>query len=108
MANVKDYKSEYKDLYLSENKNLIMNKKDLLSNLDKIHTTESGIGRIRRNLCLDIDDVVGWCKEKVKNKNSSIVRRGKNWYIRADYCEITINAHSYTIITAHKVKNIIN
>ena len=81
----------------------MMNKIDLLSNLDKIHTTELGIERIKRNLCLTVDDVVGWCKGKVKNESSFIVRRGKNWYIRADDCEITVNAHSYTIITAHKI-----
>jgi len=80
-----------------------MDIKDLLSNLDKIHTTELGIERIKRNLCLDVDDVVGWCKEKLKNENNSSVRKGKNWYIRADDCEITVNAHSYTIITAHKI-----
>ena len=80
-----------------------MDIKDLLSNLDKIHTTELGIERIKRNLCLDVDDVVGWCKEKLKNENNSSVRKGKNWYIRADDCEITVNVHSYTIITAHKI-----
>jgi len=85
-----------------------MDIKDLLSNLDKIHTTELGIERVKRNLCLDVDDVVGWCKEKMQNENNSFVRKGKNWYIRADDCEITVNAHSYTIITAHKIKNNIN
>jgi hypothetical protein len=38
------------------------------------------------------------------DKNSVIVRKGKNWYVNVDNCEITINAHSYTIITAHKLK----
>jgi hypothetical protein len=75
---------------------------DLILNLDKIHTTELGIVRIKRNLCLDVDDVVDWCKKKVQDKNSIISRKGKNWYARADDCEITINVYSYTIITAHK------
>jgi hypothetical protein len=56
------------------------------------------------NLCLDADDVVGWCREKINESNSSIIRKGKNWYIRAADCEITVNAYSYTIITAHKLK----
>ena len=75
---------------------------DLIANIDKIHTTELGIERIKRNLCLEVDDVVGWCKQKVTDENSVIVRKGKNWYVRVENCKITINANSYTIITAHK------
>jgi hypothetical protein len=77
----------------------------LLSNIDKIHTTELGVERIKRNLCLDVDDVVGWCKQKIQDKNSSITRKGKNWYVNINDCEITINTYSYTIITAHKHNN---
>jgi hypothetical protein len=75
---------------------------DLFSNFDKIHTTKLGIERIKRNLCLDVDDVVGWCRQKIEDKNSSIIRKGKNWYVNTSNCVITINAYSYTIITAHK------
>jgi ribosome biogenesis GTPase len=32
----------------------------------------------------------------------SIQRKGKNWYAYAGKSVITVNAHSYTIITAHK------
>ena len=35
-----------------------------------------------------------------------ITRNGKNWYISIDACKITVNAHSYTIITAHKEKDV--
>ena len=28
-----------------------------------------------------------------------------SWYIKIDGCVITVNAYSFTIITAHKVKN---
>ena len=38
---------------------------ELLKNLDKLHTTELGVERIKRNLFLDTDDVVGWCKAKI-------------------------------------------
>ncbi len=31
-------------------------------------------------------------------------RKGKNWYVDADNCVITVNAYSFTIITAHKKK----
>lgn len=34
----------------------------LLDNIDRIHTTEMGIGRIQRNLKLDTVDVVEYCK----------------------------------------------
>ena len=79
----------------------------LISNLDKLHTTKMGIERIIRNLSLDLveehDSVVEWCKEKIKDKNSLIIKKGKNWYISMDNCKITVNSYSYTIITAHKI-----
>ena len=77
---------------------------DLLKNLDKIHTTALGVERIRKNLNLNTEDVVNWCKEKIA-KAGDIFRQGKNWYVRVDDCVITINAHSFTIITAHKQKS---
>jgi hypothetical protein len=75
----------------------------LVSNLDKIHTTELGKERIKRNLGLDTDNVVDWCAQKIQASND-IFRKGKNWYVAIDNCVITVNAHSYTIITAHKTK----
>lgn len=74
---------------------------DLLANLDKIHTTELGIVRIKTNLALDDMDVVHWCKQKIR-LSDDIVRKGKNWYVHTEDFVLTINAHSYTIITAHK------
>jgi hypothetical protein len=74
---------------------------DLLDNLEKIHSTELGIERIRKNMGLDTVDIVSWCKQKIENAND-ITRKGKNWYVHIDDCVITINAHSFTIITAHK------
>lgn len=76
-------------------------KKILLENADKIHTTKMGADRIRRNLKLDTDDVVTYCKNKVLGENCHIYRQGKNWYCEIDNSRITINAYSYTIITAH-------
>lgn len=73
----------------------------LLENIDKVHTTELGVERIRRNLNIDDIDVVAWCKEKILDNNSIIEKVGKNWYIHIDGCIITINANSYTIITSH-------
>lgn len=76
----------------------------LLDNIDKLHTTEMGVERIKRNLKLDTDDVVVFCKNKVTDKNSNIYKQGKNWYCDVDHIKITINSHSYTIITAHLQK----
>lgn len=80
-----------------------MNKQILLENVDKIHTTELGIVRIKKNLNIDCD-VVLYCKNKVSNKNSLIYKQGKNWYIENDNTRITINSYNYSIITAYKMK----
>lgn len=79
-------------------------KKILLANIDKVHTTEMGIDRIRKNLKLNTDDVVEYCKNKVLDKKCNIYKQGKNWYCEIDNIKITINSYSYTIITAHIVK----
>ena len=76
---------------------------ELLSHLDEIHTTSLGAERIRKNLNLNITDIVVWSKPKIENANS-IIRKGKNWYVHVDDFILTINAHSFTIITAHKEK----
>ncbi len=77
---------------------------ELLTHLDQLHTTELGILRIKRNLSLDTADVVDWCKTKISSPDAIIKRNGKNWYVHIDNCILTINAYSYTIITAHKEK----
>lgn len=75
---------------------------DIITNIEKLHTTEMGVGRIKRNLSLDTDDVVEWCKTRILTKEAIITRNGKNWYVEVDNCVITVNAYSYTIITAHE------
>lgn len=77
---------------------------DLTDNIDKVHTTEMGVDRIRKNLDLADIDVVEWCRSKILDEGAVITRQGKNWYVRIDDCMITVNASSYTIITAHKEK----
>ncbi|MCL2555399.1 MAG: DUF3781 domain-containing protein [Firmicutes bacterium] len=69
--------------------------------LEKLHTTPMGVTRIKRNLGLRDCDAVDFCKEQIA-KADEIIRKGKNWYAYAKDSIITINAHSYTIITAHK------
>lgn len=83
---------------------IFLNKDILLSNKDKIHTTEMGVDRIKKNLKLDTNDVVEFCKNKILDKNCDIYKQGKNWYCEIDNIKITINSYSYTIITAHLIK----
>ncbi len=77
---------------------------ELFQNIEKVHTTEMGVTRIKKNLSLNTDNVVDWCKTKIKSTTATITRQGKNWYVNVDACIITINAYSFTIITAHKEK----
>ncbi len=81
-----------------------MNKEVLLQNIDKVHTTEMGIDRIKKNLKIDTNNVVELCKNKVLDNNCNIYKQGKNWYCEIDNIKITINSYSYTIITAHIIK----
>lgn len=74
----------------------------LFSNIDKIHTTQMGIGRIKRNLKLDLDDgdVVDYCIKRIREYDE-VVLKGKNYYIHVDDMIFTVNKNSFTIITAH-------
>lgn len=77
---------------------------ELIENIDKLHTTDMGVERIKRNLSIEVEDVVQWCKNMILDEHTTIERKGKNWYAYIDHSIITVNAHSYTIITAHKTK----
>ncbi len=79
-------------------------KEILLSNIDKLHTTEIGIDRIKRNLKINTENVVKYCKEKILDNNCNIYKQGKNWYCEVDNIIITVNSYSYTIITAQTKK----
>ena len=47
-------------------------KQILLDNISKVHTTEMGIDRIKKNLKLNTNDVVEFCKNKILDKNCNI------------------------------------
>lgn len=79
-----------------------MHKQILLDNIEKIHTTEMGIGRIQKNLEIT-EEPVSYCILKLKQENSIVTKEGKNYYVEVDDCRITINSSSFTIITAHKI-----
>ena len=79
-------------------------KQILLDNISEVHTTEMGIDRIKKNLKLNTNDVVEFCKNNILDKNCNIYKQGKNQYCEIDNIKITINSYSYTIITAHLIK----
>lgn len=81
-------------------------KNELLENIEKLHTTPMGLDRIRRNLRLgdDVKDIVVWCRQKILATDTIITRQGKNLYVKIDGCEFTVNAYSFTIITAHTMR----
>lgn len=75
----------------------------LLDNIHRIFTTPMGAQRIAKNLSLSADtDPVEYCKQKIQSSQCTITRNGKNYYCTIDGIIITVNAHSYTIITAHR------
>ena len=85
-------------------KKYMNNTNKLLNNLNKLHTTELGVARIKKNLSLDTDNVAEYCKNKITDKNCNIYKVGKNWYCFVDNIKITVNSNSYTIITANLKK----
>lgn len=75
---------------------------ELLQNINKLHTTPMGELRIRRNIGLNNENVVLWCINALI-KADLYIQSGKNWYAYKDGIAITVNAKSYTVITAHKI-----
>ena len=74
---------------------------ELISNIDRIHTTKLGIERIKNNLKINDVDVIKYLKEKIRDKNCVITKRGKNYYCEIENLIITVNSDNYCIITAH-------
>ncbi|MDR3063679.1 MAG: divalent cation tolerance protein CutA, partial [Methanobrevibacter sp.] len=66
------------DLNNLDSDSLDLDYMDLISNLDKLHTTELGLKRIEKNLSLNVEDAVKWAKEKIENPQASITKKGKN------------------------------
>lgn len=79
---------------------------ELLNNIEKIHTTDLGLIRLRNNLKRNDIDIVEYVKKALleykqnNNFDSHILyRKGKNYYFIYDNYIFTINGYSYTIIT---------
>ena len=73
--------------------------------INKLHTTALGEERICHNLRLIDINPVDYCRTLILDPSSIITRSGKNFYVTCGAVRITINASSYTIITAHIEKN---
>lgn len=73
----------------------------VLDNINKIHTTTMGLERIKKNTSIE-GDVINYIKSIIHN--SIIYRKGKNYYVHFKNYLFTINAYSYTVITAKKIK----
>lgn len=70
-----------------------MNEKEILiNNINKIHTTNMGLDRIKKNLKLDNYDIIEYIKNIIKNKDTIIYKKGKNYYCETDNTIITINS----------------
>lgn len=74
----------------------------LINVIDKLHTTDRGAERIKKNVGLQDEDPVAWCRNKILDDEVMVTRQGKNWYVRSFRCIITVNADNCNIITAHK------
>lgn len=74
----------------------------MIENIERLHTTESGLERISRNLSIPADSAMERCRQMILDPAAAIERRGKNWYVTAGGCTLTVNAYSLTVITAHK------
>ncbi len=74
---------------------------DLISNVERLHTTDMGQVRMRRNLGLVDIDVIPVLRKHILSPSAQIIRRGKNWYVYTNNWIITINASSFSVITAH-------
>lgn len=79
------------------------NNRELINNINKIHTTKLGEQRIKNNLDVS-NDVVDYLKEKVTDNKCLVYKKGKNYYCEIDNMIITINSYNYCIITAHLIK----
>ena len=80
------------------------NIRELLLNIDKLHTTKLGMIRIINNLKINDKDVIEYLKNKILNKNALIYKKGKNYYCKIDNMIITVNSYNYCVITAHLEK----
>ena len=76
---------------------------ELLANLVLLHTYDrAGHGtNLEESFAGSGDDVMCWCRERIREPAAEVRKRGKNFYVLVGDCEITVHARSGTIITAN-------
>ena len=79
-----------------------MMKEYLLTNLDKLHTTDFEEVRLQKNLLLREENPVLWAKGFIQRSETKISHKGKNFYVSDNHIVLTINASSYVMITGHR------
>ncbi len=78
----------------------------LHSDINKIHTTELGFQRIRKNLAERAESLkedsalIDFFKKLISSSDCKITRKGKNWYCQKDGIVLTVNGFNYCVITA--------
>lgn len=75
---------------------------ELLNNLDQLHHAVTSSVTNDKFLFMRTAPSSVVCRTKISSDNAVITRKGKNWYAAVEDCIITVNAYSYTLITAHK------
>lgn len=70
---------------------------------DKLHISDAGTARVRRNLKMPDTDLVQWCKETVQQADL-IITQGKYCYVYRQGVVITVRLPAKTIITAHPLR----
>ena len=83
-----------------------MKKEELLKNIDKIHTTLNGVSRIKKNLNLDVLDIVQYCKTKVLDGNCVIYLKANGNKYNTNICnKIIIIFGKYFFIKSSLLQN---
>ncbi len=49
-------------------------KQILIDNINKLHTTQMGVDRIKNNIKINVDDVVEYCKNKILDNYCKIYK----------------------------------
>lgn len=92
----------YLNEVLYEEETLADYKSELVQNLTKLHITGMGKERIKKNLLLNTNNIIKWCKERIAAENTVVTKKGKNFYVVSMGCTITVNSGNLNIITAHR------
>ncbi len=81
-----------------------LNKEEIQIIQKSLHTMPLCEVRIKKNLGLECVNVIEFCKSLIQNEKCNVYKQGKNYYFELDNIKLTVNAKSFTVITAHKIR----